>query len=251
MQRNSTKIVYIILVLFFLVSSYRYEALAQPVNKETDAYVILLHGLGQSKRSMEKIGKSLSSLGYRVVNVGYPSTKYPIEFLADDILNDIIERYSKNPQSKIHFVTHSMGGIVVRYYLKNHKLSNLGRVVMISPPNQGSEIVDSLGDSYFFKKLNGPAGRQLGTDKHSVPLSLGSVDFELGVIAGNRSFNPLYSIIVPGPDDGVVSVERTKVTGMKDFLLLPQTHAFIMKSEDVIRQVIYFLEHGVFKKEAQ
>jgi len=251
MQRSSIKIVGIILALFFLVSSYRYEALIQPVNQKTEAYVILLHGLGQSKRSMEKIGKRLSSHGFRVVNVGYPSTKYPIEYLADDILNDIINRYSKNPPSKIHFVTHSMGGIVVRYYLKNHKLPNLGRVVMISPPNQGSELVDSLGDSYVFKKLNGPAGRQLGTDKHSVPLSLGPVDFELGVIAGNRTFNPLYSIIVPGPDDGVVAVERTKVAGMKDFLLLPQTHAFIMKSEDVIQQVIYFLEHGVFRKEAQ
>ncbi|UCC39675.1 MAG: alpha/beta fold hydrolase [Candidatus Aminicenantes bacterium] len=251
MQRNSIKTVHIILVLFFLVSSFRYEVLAQSVTQEKDAYVILLHGLGQSKRSMEKIGKSLSSHGYKVVNVGYPSTKYPIEYLADDILNNIVERYSENPQSKIHFVTHSMGGIVVRYYLKKHKLRNLGRIVMISPPNQGSELVDSLGDSYFFNKLNGPAGRQLGTDKQSVPLSLGSVDFELGVIAGNRSFNPLYSLIVPGPDDGVVSVERTKVAGMKDFLLLPQTHAFIMKSEDVIQQVIYFLEHGVFKKGEQ
>ena len=251
MQRKSAKIAFIIFVLFFLVSSYRYEALIKPANQEKEEYVILLHGLGQSKRSMEKIGKSLSSLGYRVVNVGYPSTKYPIEYLADEILNDIIERYSNNPQSKIHFVTHSLGGIVVRYYLKNHKLPNLGRVVMISPPNQGSELVDSLGESYFFKKLNGPAGTQLGTDKHSVPLSLGPVDFELGVIAGNRTFNPLYSLIVPGPDDGVVAVERTKVAGMKDFLLLPQTHAFIMKSEDVIQQVIHFLEHGAFKKEAQ
>ncbi len=101
MQRNSIKIARIILVLFFLVSSYRYEVLIQPPSQETDAYVILLHGLGQSKSSMEKIGKSLSSLGYKVVNVGYPSTKYPIEFLADEILSDIIEPYSKHSQSKI------------------------------------------------------------------------------------------------------------------------------------------------------
>ncbi len=105
MQRNSIKVACIILVLFFLVSSYRYEAFIQPPSQETDDYVILLHGLGQSKRSMEKIGKSLSSLGYKVVNVGYPSTKYPIEFLADEILSDIIEPYSKHSQSKIHFVT--------------------------------------------------------------------------------------------------------------------------------------------------
>jgi len=250
-QRNSVKAVYIILVLLFLVSSHRYEAPVQPADQEKGAYVILLHGLGRSSRSMATIEKSLSSLGYRVVNVDYPSTKHPIEFLADEILNDIVEPYSMHSQSKIHFVTHSMGGIVVRYYLKNHKLPNLGRVVMISPPNQGSELVDSLSDSYFFNKLNGPAGRQLGTEKDSFPLSLGSVDFELGVIAGNRSFNPLYSLIVPGPDDGIVSVERTKVAGMKDFLVLPRSHVFIMRSEDVIKQVIHFIEHGAFRREAQ
>jgi len=249
-QRKSVKAVYIILVLLFLVSSHRYEAPIQPVKKETGAYVILLHGLGRSSRSMAIIENSLSSLGYRVVNVDYPSTKHPIEFLADEILNDIVEPYSMRSQSKIHFVTHSMGGIVVRYYLKNHKLPNLGRVVMISPPNQGSELVDSLGDSYFFNKLNGPAGRQLGTGKDSVPLSLGSVDFELGVIAGNRSFNPLYSLIIPGPDDGTIAVDRTKVVGMKDFLVLPRSHIFIMKSEDAIKQVIHFIEHGAFKRES-
>ncbi|HEA65133.1 MAG TPA: hypothetical protein ENI02_03230 [Candidatus Aminicenantes bacterium] len=81
MQRSSIKIACIILVLFFLVSSYRYEALIQPPGQETNAYVILLHGLGQSKHSMEKIGKSLSSLGYKVVNVGYPSTKHSIELM--------------------------------------------------------------------------------------------------------------------------------------------------------------------------
>jgi pimeloyl-ACP methyl ester carboxylesterase len=248
-QRRSINVSSIILILFFLLFLGRSEALFRPESQETAAYVILLHGLGQSKRSMDKIGKSLTSLGYRVVNVDYPSTKYPIEYLADEVLNDIIEPFSKNPRAKINFVTHSLGGIVVRYYLKNHRLPNLGRVVMLSPPNKGSELVDSLRDSYFFKKLNGPAGRQLGTDKDSIPLSLGAVDFELGVIAGNRSFNPLYSLIIPGPDDGVVSVERTKVKGMKDFLVLPQTHAFIMKSKDVIQQVIYFLEHGAFRRE--
>jgi len=200
-QRNSVKAVYIILVLFFLVSSHRYEASVQPADPEKGAYVILLHGLGQSSRSMAAIEKR--------------------------------------------------GGIVARYYLKNHKLPNLGRVVMLSPPNQGSKLVDSLGDSYFFNKLNGPAGRQLGTGKDSLPLRLGPVDFELGVIAGNRSFNPLYSLIVPGPDDGTIAVDRTKVAGMKDFLVLPRSHIFIMRSEDAIKQVIHFIQHGAFKREAQ
>jgi triacylglycerol lipase len=250
-QRNSVKAVYIILALLFLVPSLRPEPSVQPADKEKDAYVILLHGLGQSSRSMATIEKSLSSLGYKIVNVDYPSTKHPIEFLADEILNDIVKQYSTRSKSKIHFVTHSMGGIVVRYYLKNHKLPNLGRVVMLSPPNQGSKLVDSLGDSYFFNKLNGPAGRQLGTGKDSLPLRLGPVDFELGVIAGNRSFNPLNSLIVPGPDDGTIAVDRTKVAGMKDFLILPRSHIFIMRSEDAIKQVIHFIEHGTFMRGAQ
>jgi len=250
MQKNSIKIACIVLILFFLLSLQRHEALSQSTNQETGDYVILLHGLGRSNRSMVKIEKSLSSLGYRVINVNYASTKHTIEFLADEILSDVIERYSKISQSKIHFVTHSLGGIVVRYYLKHHKLPNLGRVVMISPPNQGSELADRLKDSSIFKKINGPAARQLGTEEDSVPQNLGPVDFDLGVIAGNRTINPLYSLILPGPDDGVVSVERTKVAGMKDFLVLPKSHAFIMQSDDVIEQVIHFLEQGAFRKEA-
>lgn len=251
MQKNSLKIVCIVFVLFFLFALQRPEALAQSTNQEKDDFVILLHGLGRSNRSMVEIEKSLSGLGYKVINVNYASTKHTIEFLADEILNDLIERYNKIPQSKIHFVTHSMGGIVVRYYLKHHKMPNLGRVVMISPPNQGSELVDHLKDSSIFKKINGPAARQLGTGEDSVPQNLGPVDFELGVIAGNRTINPLSSLILPGPDDGVVSVERTKVAGMKDFLVLPQSHTFIMQSDDVIEQVIHFLEHGAFRKEGQ
>lgn len=197
---------------------------------------------------MEKIEEGLSRLGYKVTNVNYPSTKHRIEFLADEILGEVVGQINNIFPSKIHFVTHSMGGIVVRYYLKHHKLPNLGRVVMISPPNQGSKLVDYLKNSYIFKKINGPSGMQLGTEKGSLPLTLGPVDFELGVIAGNRSFDPLYSLILPGADDGVVSVERTKVIGMKDFLVVPHSHAFIMKSEDVIKQTIQFLEHGAFKR---
>lgn len=196
---------------------------------------------------MIKLEKSLSNLGYSVINLDYPSTKHPIEFLADKILGDVIEQCKEAHLSKIHFVTHSMGGIIVRYYLKNHELSSLGRVVMLSPPNKGSELVDHLKDSFFFKKINGPAGQQLGTDRDSIPLSLGPVDFELGVITGNRSFNPFNSLVLPGTDDGAVSVERTKVAGMADFLVLPHSHTFIMQSEDAIEQVIYFLEHGTFR----
>lgn len=196
---------------------------------------------------MKKIENSLLKQGYGVINVDYPSTKYPIEILSDKMLNDVIEKHFKTSSSKIHFVSHSLGGIVIRYYLKHHELSNLGRIVMISPPNQGSELVDYFKDTFLFKMFVGPGALQLGTENSGLLLNLGPVDFELGVIAGSKSISPLYSMMLPGPDDGVISVERTKVAGMTDFLVLPYSHPFIVKSDEVIEQVIYFLEHGRFE----
>jgi len=240
---------FIILTLFFLASSLT-PALSPPqTGKEKSDCVILLHGLRRTRRSMKKIEKILSLQGYNVLNLNYPSTKYSIEFLADEILSDAIEQCQKRFPPRIHFVTHSLGGIIVRYYLNHHQLSNLGRVVMLSPPNQGSELADYLKRNFIYKKINGPAGQQLGTDKNSLPLNSGPVNFELGIIAGRRSLNLLSSMIIPGPNDGSVSIERTKVSGMKDFLVLPHSHTFIMKSKDVIDQVIHFLKHGAFKHE--
>ncbi len=214
----------------------------------TGEYVILLHGLLRSKRSMGRLERSLASHGYKVINIDYPSTKQPIEQLAEESLAPVIARCGQTPGiKKIHFVTHSAGGITVRYYLKHHELPTLGRVVMLSPPNQGIELVDRFKDNFLFRALNGPAGLQMGTDMHSVPLKLGPVDFELGVITGNRSLNPIASLLIPGPDDGVIAVERTKVAGMSDFLLIPTTHTFIMMRKGVIEQVLHFLEHGAFK----
>ena len=215
-------------------------------NTENDECVILLHGLKRSFRSLEKLEKHLSDLGYRVINLDYPSTKYPIPDLAEGILDEVVSECKQKHAEKIHFVTHSMGGIVVRYYLKHHKLPQLGRVVMLSPPNGGTELVDFHRKSLLFKKTHGPAGMQLGTGEESLPLELGPVDFELGIISGNRSFYPLNSALIPGPDDGIVSVERTKVEGMTDFLLFPYSHPFIMQKEAVLEQVVQFLKSGKF-----
>ena len=209
--------------------------------------VILLHGLARSSSSMKKMGKALAKSGYVVHNTDYPSTDKPVDELASDVIPAAVESCVKDGDRPIHFVTHSLGGILLRYFLETNVPDNLGRVVMLSPPNQGSEVVDVLSDVPGFMAVNGPAGQQLGTDDESVPSQLGTATFDVGIITGNRSINLFLSMMIPGDDDGKVSVERAKLEGMADFLVVPHSHPFIMKSDLVIRQVQYFLEHGRFE----
>lgn len=170
--------------------------------------IILLHGLIRTPRSMHKAAETFESYGYQVVNQAYPSRHKKIPELAQEALPQAIAQCL--PAQKIHFMTHSLGGILLRFHFSQNALPQLGRVVMLGPPNQGSEVVDKLHSIPGFGILNGPAGQQLGTDrKHSIPLQLGKVDYEVGIIAGNSSLNPFLSALLPGDDDGKVSVERT------------------------------------------
>ena len=208
--------------------------------------VVLLHGLWRSSASMAKMGDALASEGYVVLNCDYPSRTQPIEELSLAAVGGALADERLRGCSKVHFVTHSMGGILVRYYFANRKDKRLGRVVMVGPPNKGSEVVDHLRGWWVFRKVNGPAGQELGTDKDSVPNRLGPVSVELGVIAGDRSINWINSGMIEGRDDGKVSVESTKVEGMKDHLVVHATHAFMMKNRHVITAVIAFLKFGQF-----
>ena len=218
--------------------------------------VILLHGLARSDNSFSDLHDKLVSNGYQVVNQHYPSTQYNIKTLAKTAIDTSLKqcqsmsqanmRVSKNHRTAVHFVTHSMGGILVRQYVSEYIIPNLGRVVMLGPPNKGSEVVDALGDYQLFKWINGPAGVELSTKDDSVPNALGAADFELGVIAGTRTINPILSSVLPKPNDGKVSVESTKLKGMDDHLVLPVTHTFMMSHSKVMQQVLYFLEYGQF-----
>ncbi len=216
---------------------------------EVNEAVILLHGLGRTKRSMAKLEHRLSDEGFRVFNMGYPSRLKKIETLAVETIPEAVSRCRKWGASQIHFVTHSMGGILVRYYLREKQIPELGRVVMLSPPNGGSEVVDKIGGSFIFKWYNGPAGQQLGTDSNSMPNRLGAVDFELGIITGDRSINLFLSRLIPGVDDGKVAVEKAKVAGMKDFLVIHATHPFIMRNNTAMSQTIAFLKTGRFVRD--
>jgi pimeloyl-ACP methyl ester carboxylesterase len=208
--------------------------------------VILLHGLARTSLSMKQLEKALSNEGYVVVNLNYPSTRMSIDELSDTVIDDALKQCRQFDVEQINFVTHSLGGILVRHYTQQRPVPGLKRVVMLGPPNQGSEVVDKLKHVPGFAWWNGPAGLELGTSEEDVPRKLKPVDFELGVIAGKRSVNMFLSLLLPGEDDGKVSVESTRVEGMADFITLPSTHTFMMLNPETIRQTLYFLEHGRF-----
>ncbi len=216
---------------------------------ENQECVILLHGLCRTSRSMMPMAKALSASSYRVLNVDYPSRTAAIETLSEDAIGRAVADCQANGAVKINFVTHSLGGILVRSYLARHTIPNLGRVVMLGPPNQGSEVVDKLSSWGLFQKLNGPAGNELGTGKNSTPNQLGAANFCVGVVAGDRSINWINSLLVPGSDDGKVSVERTKLAGMTDHIVVHSAHPFLMRNRTVVRQTVYFLRVGRFDRE--
>lgn len=208
--------------------------------------VILLHGLARTYLSMTGMQSALEKKGYAVFNINYPSRKLPIAELATIAIEQGLSKCHQCNLHTIHFVTHSLGGILVRQYTEQKHIPGLHRVVMLGPPNQGSEAVDKLKNLPGFSLINGPAGLQLGTDDEDLPKQLGAVDFELGVIAGKKSLNPVLSSLLPGQDDGKVTVNNTRVAGMSDFITLPVNHTFMMKNQQTIQQTLYFLEHGHF-----
>jgi len=205
--------------------------------------VVLVHGLGRSRTSMMVLAQRLEWAGYGVVTVGYRSlrTAFPDQVAT---VRSVVERCcAESP--RIHFVGHSLGGLVIRGYLAETPPEQLGRVVLLAPPNQGSLFVDWLDDIPVATEVLGPVGSSLGTDSTDIPATLPPPDYEMGIIAGNRAIQPIGHLAIPGPDDGIVSVEQTRVAGVP-VIVLPRSHAFIMSSRYTAQAVIEFLRTGEF-----
>jgi triacylglycerol lipase len=235
------------LMLMMAAASFNSESGHElPQDSLDAATVVLLHGLARTTSSMQQMEAALLNHGYRVCNIGYPSRKHSIADLASRHVAPAIARCVPGKNTPLNFVTHSLGGIVVRQLARSGDVANFARVVMLGPPNHGSELVDALGDWYLFDALNGPAGSELGTGAQAVPQSLGPADFEVGIIAGSSTINWINSLIIPGQDDGKVSLDRARLEGMRDFIVVPVAHPFLMTDDQVIEQTIRFLKYGCF-----
>ena len=210
--------------------------------------VILLHGMWRTGLSMKPVEEQLEDYDYTIVRRSYPSFRYPIEELAVIAVEEGLRECADKGARIINFVTHSLGGILVRQYLAHHKVVGLKRVVMLGPPNQGSQVADYLQSWAVVRLLQPEAVLQLGTGVDSVPQRLGPVNFDLGIIAGTVNRRRYLPISPRGVSDGTVSVAETVVPGMLDYLELPVSHTFIMWNKEVLRQTAFFLQHGQFDR---
>jgi triacylglycerol lipase len=226
-------------------------ARAEPATTTPVETVVVLHGLGRTHWSMMRLAAALEHAGYRVVNLSYPSRTLPLEALAADWLPRQLHESGADTAPRLHFVTHSMGGIVLRLWLRDHPApANLGRVVMLAPPNAGSEVTDRLNSFPPFRWFTGVNGRRLGTRATDLPHTLGpwpAAAGDLGVIAGSFSWNPLFSSWLPGANDGKVSIASTHLAGERDHLVLPYSHTWLAWRAGTLAQALEFLRTGRFR----
>lgn len=235
---------FIIAASFLTITGTMSSAKEPPIERARET-VVLLHGLGRGPWGMKVLEWRLAGAGYEVHNIGYPTDANTLEAAADIVHGRYLACCEAAPT--VNFVTHSLGGLVLRMLSSRHQLPNAGRAVMLAPPNRGSEIVDQLGNWDAFALALGPIAPQLGTGPEDLPARLPPPSMPFGVIAGSTWINPLGPLLLPSPHDGTVSVASTRLDGMSDHLVLPHNHTFLMNSGEVAEEVLCFLRNGSFK----
>jgi len=210
--------------------------------------VVLLHGLAMRPWVMGRLAWTLRTAGYRVLNLAYPSRTRPLARLAAEELPARLAAHGVARAPRLHFVAHSMGGIVLRQYCRDRRPPNLGRVVLLAPPNQGSAAADVAHRHRFLRAVLGLNLPALGTGPAGVAATLGSVDYPVGIIAGRGALNPLFGPVLGAEHDGAVSVASTRLAGMGDFLVVPHSHTAMLWRGLVCRQALAFLRRGRFTR---
>jgi pimeloyl-ACP methyl ester carboxylesterase len=210
--------------------------------------VVLLHGISRTALSFRKMQLALERAGFATINLDYPSRRKALEALAEDI-HPAVQLFADRTGRPIHFVCHSMGGLLARVYIARYRPSHLGRVVMLGTPNSGSEIADRLKDFAIYRAFFGPAGQQLGTQRDAAIEALfPPVDYPVGIIAGNRSIDPVAGMMLPKPHDGRVSVANSRLEGMADHVVVASSHPWLVRNGEAIAQTIAFLRDGSFRR---
>ncbi len=210
--------------------------------------VVLLHGIARSSRSLNKMQRAIEAAGFATLNLDYPSRKQPLGRLAADI-HPAVARFAGGFEGPIHFVAHSMGGLLTRVYIAAYRPQQLGRVVMLGTPNGGSEVADRLKAFALYRAYFGPAGQQLATMRDPATAALlPAIDYPVGIIAGNRSVDPISSVLLPKPNDGKVSVQNTRLAGMTDHIVVATAHPWLMRYRPAIEQTVTFLRNGRFRR---
>lgn len=220
---------------------------AAPAPRDDRPCVVLLHGVAMSGWTMRPIARALERDGYRVINLSYPSRKMPLEQLATEFLPRELEKRGALAAPRLDFVTHSMGGILLRLSLRDRRPANLGRVVMLGPPNHGSPAADRAARRGWMRAVMGVNMPRLGTGADGIVRTLGPADFEVGVIAGSSLLNPMFKRDMSGVHDGVVTAESAKLAGMRDFRVVPHSHTVMLWRRAVIDDVRAFLREGRFQ----
>jgi pimeloyl-ACP methyl ester carboxylesterase len=233
-------------VLFVFLSSCTAMKAIMPTPPAGEKDVVyLLHGFGRSRVAMWVLASRLEDAGFFVNNIGYSSINETPEEILLDVSEQINESLPENGQT-VHFVGHSLGGLIIRAYLEDTTVKNLGRIVLIGTPNNGTTLVDNYQDSWWLQWM-GPTALALSTDEKSFPNSLADPYYPVGIIAGISEDDDNEDIL-PGKDDGLVQLESTKVNGMTDIVIIESSHWMLRYDENVARQTIEFLRYARFKK---